>query len=95
MRLDDILHFNSCNYDKMTETYQLGFYMEYLAKWPELCNVLVDYPGSWGGEGKERIVGYGMLLSLFRFSVKGTMLRGQGGKQVPRTIGNEKNSGIG
>jgi len=81
MRLNDILHFNTCNYDKMTETYHLGFYMEYLAKWPELCNVVVDYPGGWDGDGKERIVGYGMLLSLFFFFFpqEGPMLRKHGG----------------
>lgn len=63
MKLDDLLHFNTCNLDNMTETYHLAFYMEYLSKWPELCRVLVDFPGRRAkagvGETKERIVGYG------------------------------------
>lgn len=71
MRLSDLLHFNTCNLDNMTETYYLGFYMEYLSKWPELCRVVVDFPGghghSRGGrkrERRERIVGYGMYFFL-------------------------------
>jgi len=71
MKLDDLLYFNTCNLDKMTETYHLGFYLEYLSKWPELCRVVVDFPGGHQrqrgskkgasniGGREERIVGYG------------------------------------
>jgi len=79
MKLDDLLHFNTCNLDKMTETYHLGFYLEYLSKWPELCRVVVDFPGghrkqkgvnrsvsSMGGR-EERIVGYGEFQATRTF----------------------------
>jgi len=69
--------------------------MEYLAKWPELCNVVVDYPNSWGGEGKERIVGYGMLHSLFSFPSGCPMVRGARRRKVPRMIRDENDGGIG
>ena len=31
----DILKFNRVNLDPLTETYAVGFYLQYLAKWPE------------------------------------------------------------
>uniref|UniRef100_A0A6U1HGY3 N-acetyltransferase domain-containing protein n=1 Tax=Tetraselmis chuii TaxID=63592 RepID=A0A6U1HGY3_9CHLO len=34
---DDLLSFNKVNLDVFTETYHLGFYLTYLAKWPEYC----------------------------------------------------------
>ena len=40
MRPDDLLHFSSTNLDHLTETYNIGFYLEYLTKWPELCQVI-------------------------------------------------------
>ena len=33
----DLLRFNNVNLDPLTETYQMGFYLQYLAKWPEYC----------------------------------------------------------
>ena len=32
---DDLFHFNNINLDPLTETYNLGFYLAYLSKWPE------------------------------------------------------------
>lgn len=56
---DDLLSFNKVNLDVFTETYNLGFYLTYLAKWPEYClaaegpsgNVLGYILGKAEGEG--------------------------------------------
>ncbi|EIE19634.1 catalytic subunit of N-acetyltransferase [Coccomyxa subellipsoidea C-169] len=34
---DDLFTFNSVNLDFFTETYNLPFYLQYLANWPEYC----------------------------------------------------------
>ena len=34
-RCDDLLKFNNINLDHLTETYNLNFYLQYLAQWPE------------------------------------------------------------
>ena len=36
----DLLKFNPCNLDHLTETYNIGFYLEYFTKWPQLCKVI-------------------------------------------------------
>lgn len=61
MGVDDLLHFNTCNLDQMTETYHLRFYLEYFRRWPELCRVVVDFPNfsAKNKVKKERIIGYG------------------------------------
>ncbi|KAJ4456651.1 putative N-terminal acetyltransferase B complex catalytic subunit NAA20 [Paratrimastix pyriformis] len=41
----DLFRFNNINMDSYTETYNLTFYLEYLARWPEYC-VAVEAPGS-------------------------------------------------
>jgi N-terminal acetyltransferase B complex catalytic subunit len=41
---DDLFTFNNVNLDILTETYNLPFYLQYLAKWPEYCSVAVG-PG--------------------------------------------------
>lgn len=33
----DLLKFNNVNLDPLTETYNMSFYLQYLAKWPEYC----------------------------------------------------------
>lgn len=40
----DLLQFNNVNLDYFTETYNLPFYLEYLAKWPEYCQ-MAEGPG--------------------------------------------------
>ena len=32
---DDLFRFNAINLDPLTETYGVGFYLQYLARWPE------------------------------------------------------------
>eukprot|EP01129_Flabellula_baltica_P005112 TRINITY_DN1824_c0_g1_i1.p1 TRINITY_DN1824_c0_g1~~TRINITY_DN1824_c0_g1_i1.p1 ORF type:complete len:190 (+),score=42.22 TRINITY_DN1824_c0_g1_i1:1-570(+) len=32
---DDLFHFNSANLDPLTETYNIGFYLEYMSEWPD------------------------------------------------------------
>ena len=42
---DDLFTFNNVNLDILTETYNLPFYLMYLAKWPEYCQV-AEGPGN-------------------------------------------------
>ncbi|KAF7456171.1 N-alpha-acetyltransferase 20 [Cryptosporidium felis] len=39
MRLSDIFRINGVNLDSFTETYNINYYGDYLATWPELCFV--------------------------------------------------------
>ena len=41
----DLLKFNPCNLDHLTETYNIGFYLEYFTKWPSLCKVVESEDG--------------------------------------------------
>lgn len=52
----DLLKFNPCNLDHLTETYNIGFYLDYFAKWPELCMVIEGRHGE--------IEGYSELTTL-------------------------------
>jgi len=45
----DLLKFNQCNLDHLTETYNINFYLEYFTKWPQLCLVLEDRHGQIEG----------------------------------------------
>ncbi|KZS89968.1 acyl-CoA N-acyltransferase [Sistotremastrum niveocremeum HHB9708] len=38
-RATDLLKFNNINLDIWTETYSISFYLNYLARWPDLCSV--------------------------------------------------------
>ncbi|KAI9718187.1 MAG: N-terminal acetyltransferase [Chrysothrix sp. TS-e1954] len=42
---DDLLNFTDCNLDPLTETYGIGFYLEYLGTWPHLCYVMESHDG--------------------------------------------------
>ena len=50
MTVFDTLRFNCVNIDPFTETFNMGFYMQYLARWPQYCHTVVAPSG--------RIVGY-------------------------------------
>jgi hypothetical protein len=52
----DLLKFNPCNLDHLTETYNIGFYLDYFSKWPELCMVIEAPHGE--------IEGYSQCLPL-------------------------------
>lgn len=54
-RPDDVNKFSKCNLDPLTETYELGFYLQYYAKWPSLFQVCEDMDGN--------IVGYSASYS--------------------------------
>ncbi|POS79659.1 N-acetyltransferase 5 [Diaporthe helianthi] len=45
-RPDDVNKFSKCNLDPFTETYELGFYLQYHAKWPALFQVAEDQDGN-------------------------------------------------
>ncbi|KAJ3499138.1 hypothetical protein NLG97_g552 [Lecanicillium saksenae] len=49
-RPDDVNKFSKCNLDPLTESYELGFYLQYHSKWPSLFQVCEDMHGN--------IVGY-------------------------------------
>ncbi|KIO34665.1 hypothetical protein M407DRAFT_240501 [Tulasnella calospora MUT 4182] len=38
-KADDLFKFNNVNLDLWTETYSISFYLNYLARWPDLCLV--------------------------------------------------------
>ena len=48
----DLLKFNQCNLDHLTETYNIGFYLDYFTRWPQLCLVLEDSHGQIEGYSK-------------------------------------------
>lgn len=54
---DDVNKFSKCNLDPFTETYELGFYLQYYAKWPSLFQVAEDQDGN--------IIGYRELSPPF------------------------------
>ena len=41
---DDLFRFNPINLDPLTETYGVGFYLQYLARWPEYF-LVAESPG--------------------------------------------------
>ncbi|CAN6561297.1 unnamed protein product [Malus baccata var. baccata] len=49
-RCNDLLRFTSVNLDHLTETFNMSFYMTYLARWPDYFHV-AEAPG-------HRIMGY-------------------------------------
>lgn len=53
----DLLKTNLTNLDPLTENYDLGFYLNYLNKWPSLFSTVKDRDAG--------IVGYSMLYSTY------------------------------
>mmetsp|Transcript_4032 Transcript_4032/g.8108 ORF Transcript_4032/g.8108 Transcript_4032/m.8108 type:complete len:177 (-) Transcript_4032:28-558(-) len=51
--LDDLLTFNNVNLDGLTETYNIGFYLEYLSRWPEYFEAAIS-------SNKNTMMGYCM-----------------------------------
>jgi N-terminal acetyltransferase B complex catalytic subunit len=49
MRPTDLMRISSTNLDHLTETYNIGFYLEYLTKWPELCQIIEGIDGEIEG----------------------------------------------
>ncbi|KAF2709782.1 n-acetyltransferas-like protein [Pleomassaria siparia CBS 279.74] len=49
MRPADLFLISSTNLDHLTETYNIGFYLEYLTKWPDLCRVIEGVDGKIEG----------------------------------------------
>lgn len=45
-RTEDLNKLSKCNLDPFTETYELGFYLQYYAKWPSLFQVAEDQNGN-------------------------------------------------
>lgn len=59
MRPNDLFHISATNLDHLTETYNIGFYLEYLTKWPDLCRVIEGMDG--------KIEGYSGFTLSFTF----------------------------
>ena len=51
---DDMFQFNNINLDHLTETYNLNFYLQYLAQWPEYFLVHEAPEGRLTSYGEER-----------------------------------------
>jgi N-terminal acetyltransferase B complex catalytic subunit len=51
-RCEDLLRFNEVNFDPLTETYGMSFYMSYLARWPEYFQKLENPDGEIVGYSK-------------------------------------------
>jgi len=54
----DLLALEKVNLDPLTETYHIGFYLEYLAKWPHLCRVIVGRDGEVEAYSKFCLFGF-------------------------------------
>lgn len=48
-RAEDLFKFNHINLDPLTETYNIPFYMQYVATWPSLCASFEDSNGRMMG----------------------------------------------
>lgn len=48
-RAEDLFKFNHINLDPLTETYNIPFYMQYVATWPSLCASFEDPSGRMMG----------------------------------------------
>ena len=48
-RASDLFKFNHINLDPLTETYNVSFYMQYMATWPNLCACFEDPHGRMMG----------------------------------------------
>ncbi|PRP74792.1 N-acetyltransferase 5 [Planoprotostelium fungivorum] len=46
---DDLFRISNINLDKLTETYNLGFYLQYMSKWPDYYTVAEDPNGTLMG----------------------------------------------
>ncbi|CAG5179118.1 uncharacterized protein ALTATR162_LOCUS9042 [Alternaria atra] len=57
MRPTDLLRISECNLDHLTETYNIGFYLEYLTKWPELCQIIEGMDGEIEGYSTTLLLG--------------------------------------
>lgn len=55
-RPDDVNKFSKCNLDPLTETYELGFYLQYYTKWPSLFQVCEDMDGNIVGYSEQRLI---------------------------------------
>lgn len=53
MCASDLLRITRTNLDHLTETYSLSFYLEYLTKWPELCQIIEGTDGEIEGYSKQ------------------------------------------
>ncbi|KAJ2369408.1 N(alpha)-acetyltransferase 20, NatB catalytic subunit, partial [Coemansia sp. RSA 2611] len=60
-RAMDMLRFNNVNLDRYTETYDLGFYLKYMASWPALFTVAEAPSGSLMGYNMGKVEGKGEL----------------------------------
>jgi len=56
MTARDLPYFDRCNLDPLTETFNVGFYLEYLSKWPHLCAVIENHKGQIDGYSTRKIL---------------------------------------
>lgn len=58
----DLLSLNLTNLDPLTENYDLGFYLNYLMRWPSLFSVVQDYDAGIVGYSESINGCYSVLL---------------------------------
>eukprot|EP00010_Vexillifera_abyssalis_P009023 CAMPEP_0201550728 /NCGR_PEP_ID=MMETSP0173_2-20130828/7043_1 /ASSEMBLY_ACC=CAM_ASM_000268 /TAXON_ID=218659 /ORGANISM="Vexillifera sp., Strain DIVA3 564/2" /LENGTH=172 /DNA_ID=CAMNT_0047960789 /DNA_START=72 /DNA_END=590 /DNA_ORIENTATION=+ len=56
---DDLFRFNNVNLDLLTETYNLGFYLEYMSSWPDYQAILTHPNGKQMGYVMGKVEGEG------------------------------------
>lgn len=61
-RCDDLFRYNSINLDPLTETYGLGFYLQYMTRWPEYFLVAESPSGDLMGYIMGKAEGESMML---------------------------------
>jgi N-terminal acetyltransferase B complex catalytic subunit len=50
--LNDLFKMHHCNLDNFTQTFDVSYYLDYLAKWPHLCKAIDNQSGQVEGYSK-------------------------------------------
>eukprot|EP01064_Diplonema_japonicum_P006012 TRINITY_DN13982_c0_g1_i1.p1 TRINITY_DN13982_c0_g1~~TRINITY_DN13982_c0_g1_i1.p1 ORF type:complete len:199 (+),score=40.19 TRINITY_DN13982_c0_g1_i1:58-597(+) len=61
MECDDLLSFNTINFDQLTETYSMNFYYDYFGRWPQYQVIATDSNGFNQGYMIGKVEGEGDL----------------------------------
>jgi len=55
--LNDLFKMHHCNLDNFTQTFDVSYYLDYLAKWPHLCKAIENQSGQVEGYSKCPLAG--------------------------------------
>ena len=87
----DLFTFNRINLDHFTETYSLGYYLQYLATWPELCFIATSASGNDSSANQEEVEngggleGTGLTSLHLENQQMGYLIGKAEGKDAPKT----------